>query len=398
MLLKYVCKARSKRGRLASGKLEAIDLMGKHGLFMGERGKVSGGRYINPVIFFAKKVGARELVLMCHQLATMIQVGIPLLQCLNILIQQSDDVVLKNTLKRVTESLEEGMSLADSLSSHPKVFSPFFISMVKSGEVSGTLDQVLNRLAVNAQKEYELLAKIKSAMMYPAVVAAVAVLSVVIMLTYVIPKFVFLLNSMMAPIPFATRLIVRLGSFFHDYWYLTALLFAVAAVSCKWAITTERGKIVQDKIIISIPVIGPLIRKVIVSRFCRSFSALLKSGVPVLQSLDVVKNITGNYVFIKSIKEAESSIKKGDGISLPLHKSGIFPPMVTRMIAIGEETGAIDTLLEKAADFYEREVEELVARLSSLIEPVLIIVVGGMIAFIILSMMLPMFSIMNYID
>jgi len=334
---------------------------------------------------------------MCHQLATMTQAGIPLLQGLNILMQQCDNGTLKKTLKKVTEHLKEGMSLADSLKSYPQVFPPLLINMVNSGEVGGMLEQVLNRLAVNMQREYELIEKIKSAMTYPAAVLAVAAVSVVALLTFVIPKFISLLDNMMAPVPLTTRLIVRLGSILHDYWYLAALLFLGAVFCCKWAVATERGRIIKDKTIIRIPVVGPLAQKMIISRFCRSFSALLKSGVPVLQSLDVVKNITGNYIVIKSIEEAESSIKRGDGIALPLQKSGVFPPMVIRMIAIGEETGAVDTLLEKAADFYEKDVEELVARLSSLIEPVLIIGVGGIIGFIVLSIMLPMFSMINYI-
>jgi len=403
MVLKYFYKARSKGGKLVTGKLEAknrheaIELIRKRELFVIEIREISVKGFINPVDIFAKRVSTRELALMCHQFATMTQVGIPMLQCLSILIQQCDNGILKRTLKKVTENLEEGMSLADSFKAYPKVFPPLFISMVESGEVSGMLDQVLNRLAINMQREYELIEKIKSAMTYPAAVIAVAVVSVVTLLMFVIPKFVLLLNNMMAPVPFTTRLIVLLGEILKDYWYIVVFLFAVVVVSYKWAITTKRGRMVKDKIALKLPVFGPLIRRMIVSRFCRSLSALLKSGVPVLQALNVVKNIAGNYIVIKSINEVESNIKKGGGISLPLQKSGVFPPMVTRMIAIGEETGSIDTLLEKIADFYEREVEERVARLSSLLEPVLIVGVGGIIGFIILSIMLPMFSIMNYV-
>jgi len=403
MLTKYVYKARSKGGKLVTGKLEAknrhkaIELIRKRELFVVEIREVSARGFINPVDIFSKKVGARELALMCHQFAAMTQVGIPMLQCLSILIQQCNNSILKRTLKKVTENLEEGMSLADSLKAYPKVFPPLFISMVESGEVSGMLDQVLKRLALNMQREYELVEKIKSAMTYPAAVVAVAVVSVVTLLMFVIPKFVLLLNSMMAPVPFTTRLIVRLGEILKDYWYIVVLLFTGIVVGYKWAITTERGRMIKDKIALKLPVFGPLIRGMIISRFCRSLGALLKSGVPVLQSLDVVKNIAGNHVVVKSIKEMESSIKKGGGISIPLQKSGVFPPMVTSMIAVGEETGAIDALLEKIADFYEREVEEWVARLSSLLEPVLIVGVGGIIGFIILSVILPMFSIMNYV-
>lgn len=407
MSLSFVYKARSQGGVQVTGKItarnrrEAIDLISGNGLYVVEIAEIkeaAGAWQRKAADILTKKVGAKELSVLCHQLAALTQAGIPLLQSLNTSIQQCENKILAKTLKQVTESLEEGASLANALELHPKVFPPLFVNMIKSGELSGTLEQVLNKLAVNLQKEYELTAKVKSAMIYPVAVVLVAVVSVVVLLLFVVPKFVLLLDSMAAPIPLSTRLILGLSSVLRSYWYVGAILCAGVVLGYKRALRTERGKIIKDKMVMKIPLIGPLLRKVIVARFCWSFSALLQAGVPVLQALGIVKSITENYLVMQSIKEAESSIKGGESISLPLQKSGVFPPLVVKMIAVGEETGAVDTLLEKAAGFYEKEVEDLTARLSSLIEPVLIVGVGGIIAFIILSVMLPVFSIMNYIN
>lgn len=399
----YFYKARSRGGKLVTGRLEAkdrrkaVDLISERALCVVAIKEVQMKSIDCVVGFFAKKVGARELALMCHQFAALTQVGIPMLQCFNILIQQCNHKTLQHTLRKVAANLEEGMSLADALRPFPQVFPPLMINMVESGEVSGTLAQVLNRLAVHMQKDYELREKIKSVMTYPAAVLAVAVLSAVALMTLVVPKFVLLLNELMAPIPLTTRCVVRCGEILRDYWYLAGLLGAGLAVGYRWSLTTKRGRLARDQIVLRLPVYGPIIRRVIISRFCRTLGALLKSGVPVLQSLEVVKNIAGNQVVHKCVKEAESSIKKGEGIARPLQQSGFFPPLVTKMIAVGEEAGAIDTLLEKIADFYEKETEELVTRLTALLEPVLVVGVGGIIGLIILSVMLPVFSIINYI-
>jgi len=402
MTPKFAYKARNLAGKLVTGKVEAenrnkaIALLRERRLFVVEINEVlSAKNYFNLEKIFRQKVGTRELAVLCRQFATMTQAGIPILQSLNILAQQCDNKTLKETVKKVIGNLEGGMSLTESLKAFPKVFPQIFVNMVGAGEVGGVLDQVLERLAANFEKENDLKEKVKSAMIYPSVVLVVAVLSIAALLVFVVPKIVAMLTDMGAPVPLTTQLIIFFSDFLKNFWYIVLLLSTGISFGYKRAVKTEHGKMIRDQMSLKFPVFGLLNQKIIISRFCRSLSTLLKSGVPVLQSLDVVKNIVGNYAVIISIKEAESSIKKGQSMSMPLQKSGVFPPMVIRMISIGEETGSIDTLLEKVADFYEREVEELVGRLSSMLEPVLIIGLGGVVGFIILSIMLPMFSVIN---
>jgi len=399
MTQKFSYKARNQAGKLVTGYVEAenrnkaITLLRERKLFVVEiKEAPSGSVSLSLDKIFQKKVSIKELAILCRQFATMTQAGVPILQCLSILFQQCDNKTLKVTLKKVIEKLEGGMSLTESLKSFPKVFPQIFISMVEAGEVGGALDQVLERLAIDFEKEHVLKEKVKSVMIYPAIVLVVAVLAVAALMVFVVPKFVTMLTDMKAPIPLTTQLMILFSSFLKDFWYIALLLIFGAILGYKQAVRTEPGKKMMDRFVLKLPVFGTMIRKIIIARFCRSLSTLLSSGVPVLQSLDVVKNIAGNYVVIKSITEAEESIKEGQSISLPLQKSGVFPPMVTKMMAIGEETGSIDSLLEKIAVYYEREVEDLVARLSSMLEPILIVGMGGIVGFIILSIMLPMFS------
>jgi len=398
----FLYKARNPAGKLVSGKVEAesrnsaVALLRERKFFVVELKEASAGSFsFKSEIFFRKKVGARDLAILCRQFATMVQAGLPILQCLNILIQQSDNITLKETLKKVAGNLEKGLSLAESIRNFPGVFPQIFISMVEAGEIGGSLDNVLERLAFNFEKEHDIKEKVKSAMTYPAVVILVAVVVMAALLIFVIPSFVAMLNDMKAPIPAPTQIVINTSNFLKSFWYIAILSIAGAMFGYKQAVKKGQGKNMMDRLMLKLPVFGPMINKIIISRFCRSLSTLLMSGVPVLQSLDVVKNIVGNTVIIKSIKETQNSIKEGQNISLPLQKSGVFPPMVTRMMAIGEETGSLDTLLERIADFYEQEVDELVSRLSSMLEPILIVVMGGIVGFIILSIMLPMYSIVT---
>lgn len=404
MQLDYLYKARSKGGKLIAGKVaandrrQAIDLIAQQDLFVVDLREAAVADGNSPVERIFSKVTVRELSIMCHQLAAMMQAGIPLMKSLSILTQQNENKLLAKTLRKVMERLEEGSSLAEALASHRRVFPALFVYMVQAGEASGTLEQVLRRLAATMQKEYELAAKVKSALLYPVIVLAVAGLSVVALLWYVLPKFVFLLESMMVPIPFATLLLVQAGQFMQNYWYLVLTLAISMGIACRWVLRTADGKMMRDKIILRIPLLGTVLRKMLLSRFCWSFSTLLRTGIPVLQALVLVKSIAGNEVLAESLHEAEHSIKSGGSISEPLQQSGFFPPMVVQMIIVGEETGSMDILLEKVAEFYDREVEEQVARLSSSIEPVLIVGLGGIVGFIVLSMMLPVFNAMNYIQ
>ncbi|MDD4170490.1 MAG: type II secretion system F family protein [Desulfotomaculaceae bacterium] len=398
---KFVYRARDQAGKLVKGKIEAenrnqaITLLRERKSFVVEIKEASYGVSISLDKIFQKKVSTRELAIMCRQLAAMTEAGVPILQSLSILTQQYDHKTLKETIIQVIRKLEGGKSLTESFKAFPRVFPRFMNSMLEAGEVGGALDQVLERLAVSLDREHELKEKVKSAMTYPAFVAAMAVLAIAMLLIIVVPQFVIMLTDMKAPVPPATQMLIMFSVFLKNSWYVVLILIAGIVFSYRQAVQTGPGKKIRDQIVLNLPVFGPLIRKIIIARFCRSLSTLLKSGVPILQSLDVVKNIAGNYAVIKSIEEAEDSIKEGQSISLPLQKSGVFPPMVTRMISIGEETGSVDILLEKIAGYYEREVEEMAARLSALLEPVLIVGIGGVVGLIILSIMLPVFSIIS---
>lgn len=401
MAQNFAYKARSPAGKLVTGRIEAenrnnaIAQLRDRKFFVVELKEASAPGTINMDKLFQKKVGSKDLAIMCRQFATMVQAGVPLLQTISIISQQCENKLLQDTMKKVGVSLQGGMSLTESMKPYPKVFPSIFISMVEAGEVGGNLEQVMHRLAVTFDKDHQMKEKIKSAMTYPIVVLVVAVLAVVAILVLVLPSMTKMLLDMNVPLPFTTKAIMGLSDFLIHYWYIVLGLVAAAFFGFKAWVRTVQGKRVKDRAVLKLPVFGPLIRKIIVSRFCRSLSTLLKSGVPVLQALEVVKNIVDNHQVSKSLVAAERSIKEGQSLAEPLLLSRVFPPMVSTMISIGEETGAVDSLMEKVADFYENEVDDMVARLSSMIEPVLMVGMGIVVGFIVISIMMPMFSVMD---
>lgn len=345
-----------------------------------------------------KKTGVRELAVLSRQLATMIRAGIPLLQCLNILIKQSENNTLSVALAQVSEDLANGLSFGDALREHPKVFPSLFVSMVKSGERSGTLELVFHQLGRNLQKEWELAAKIKSALLYPAAIVLVSIISVLILLLFVVPQFAMIFSGMTVTLPLVTRLLIGVSNGFRDYWYILLLSGAIVVLIIVRFMKSERGQVFRDRLIFRVPLFGELAHKIIIMRFCRSLSSLLQAGISVLSALELVRGITGNRLITDSIRSAEDSIREGSGLAAPLGGNGLFPPLVVNMIAVGEETGAVDVMLEQTAGFYEQEAEEMATRLTSLIEPVLITGVGCFVAFIVLSIMLPVFTIINHLE
>jgi len=401
----FTYKARNLAGKLVTGKIEAenrnkaISQLREHRIFVVDiREAPAPGAGIKFDKFFQSKVGDRDLAVMCRQFATMVQAGVPLLQTISIIGQQSDNKTIRETMKNVGRNLEGGKSLTDSLKPYPRVFPDIFTSMIEAGELSGELEYVLERLAVNFEKEHALKEKIKSAMTYPAVVLVVAVLAVIALMVFVLPTMTQMLIDMKVPLPSTTTIIMALSDFLRNKWYVVFGLAAALFLGSKAVVKTEGGKKLKDNIILKLPVVGPLTKKIIISRFCRSLGTLLKSGVPVLRSLEVVKNIVNNHQVNMSLLEAEKSIKEGQSIAKPIRSSKFFPPMVGAMISIGEETGSIDSLLEKVAEFYENEVDYMVARLTSLVEPVLLVVMGLVVGFILVSIMLPMFSLYDNIQ
>jgi type IV pilus assembly protein PilC len=342
---------------------------------------------------FGAPVKQHDIVIFTRQFATMIDAGLPLVQCLEILSQQSDSKVLCKTIKEVKEEVEAGSTFAAALKKHPKVFSDLYSNMVAAGEVGGILDTILNRLASYMEKIVRLKSKIKGAMIYPACIVGAAVLVTGILLVYVIPVFAELFNSFGQALPAPTQFVINLSNFtINNFWFILGGMIATAG-GFVFASRTDRGRYWLDKIGLRVPVFGDLIRKTAIARFARTLGTLVSSGVPILDALTITGRTAGNKIIEEAIYATRSSISEGKTIAEPLIASKVFPPMVCHMIAVGETTGALDQMLQKIADFYEDEVDNAVANLTALMEPMVILLLGGLIGGLVVSMYLPIFKL-----
>jgi type IV pilus assembly protein PilC len=342
---------------------------------------------------FGAPVKQHDIVIFTRQFATMIDAGLPLVQCLDILSQQSDSKVLCKTIKEVKEEVESGSTFAAALKKHPKVFSDLYSNMVAAGEVGGILDTILNRLASYMEKIVRLKSKIKGAMIYPACIISAAVLVTGILLVYVIPVFADLFNSFGQALPAPTQFVINLSNFtINNFWFIVGGIIGTAG-GFVFASRTDRGRYWLDRIGLRVPVFGDLIRKTSIARFARTLGTLVSSGVPILDALTITGRTAGNKIIEEAIYATRSSISEGKTIAEPLIASKVFPPMVCHMIAVGETTGALDQMLQKIADFYEDEVDNAVANLTALMEPMVILLLGGLIGGLVVSMYLPIFKL-----
>jgi len=344
------------------------------------------------------KVKLAALVIFSRQFATMVNAGINILKCLDILEAQTKDPVLKPVITEVRKDVVAGASLTDALTKHPKVFSKLFISMVRAAEVGGILDLILDRLATFLEKEQEVIGRIKGAMVYPVCVLIFAIFMVIAMFIFVLPTFKQIFAETGAELPLITKMLFMISDFIRGNWFLLPTVPIVGVLAFRWYYSTDQGRWNIDKLKLRIPVVGELIQKMAISRFSRTFGTLVNSGVPVLRSLEIVAETAGNVVISKAVDEARNSVREGQRVSQPLAASGIFPQMVTQMMDIGEETGRMSDMLIKVATFYDNEVDVAVKALTSLIEPMLIIVLGGIVGFIVGSIMVPMFSMIGAIQ
>jgi type IV pilus assembly protein PilC len=394
----FAYKARNLSGKLLTGKIEAES---RDAAIAQLRNRNYYVVQINPAMDFKLdldkllnlKIKVKDLAVFCRQAATMIEAGIPLLQCLNILTQQTESKKLREILKAVIMDIENGKSLSEAFRIHQRYLPGIFIDMLTAGEVSGTLDQAMDRLANQFEKDHELKEKIKSAMTYPLVIGAFAFLAMVILLVVVVPVFVEIFEQVGAELPLPTRIMLGVSKACTNFWYLILPAPLLLYFGLKSFAATDRGKVITDRLLLKLPVYGKLTQKTITARFARTLATLLKSGVPLMQSLETVENVVGNTQVTKIIKAARENIKEGENMSPILLNASFFPPMAVNMIAIGEESGALDALLEKVAIYYEQEVETLVAKLSSVIEPLMIAGVGIMVGFIAVSIYLPLFGL-----
>ena len=342
-------------------------------------------------------VKLKDLTVFTRQLATMINAGLTIIASLAILQAQATSQRLREILGKVRGEVEGGLPLSDSLGSHPEAFNQLYVNMVRAGETGGALDDVLARLSTFLEAELALRQKVKSAMVYPILIASAAVGIVGFIVFFILPKFVNVFQDLGVPLPLPTRFLIWVTVASRQYWYVFPLVFIVAVYGFRYYIGTPSGRTWFDGFKLRMPLFGPVNRNVVMARFCRTLGTLIHSGVPILHGLDVVSKATSNVVLIKAIDAVRTSIREGETISGPLQQSGIFPPMVVQMVAVGERTGALDSMLAKVADFYDTEVEYAVAALTSVLEPLLIMVMGGIVGFIVISFYLPLFTLVGAI-
>ncbi|MFH0918216.1 MAG: type II secretion system F family protein, partial [Candidatus Omnitrophota bacterium] len=345
-----------------------------------------------------KKIKLDDLVVFSRQLATMIDAGIPLVNALGILAEQIENVNLRGVVGQVREDIEGGTSFCDALAKHPLIFSDLFVNMVKAGEASGMLNEILDRLATFMEKQAALNRKIISSLVYPAVVVSMAIIITAVLLIKVVPTFKGIFDSLGGTLPLPTQVLIFISDLLRKYFLFLMILLGVSAFLFKRILKTEKGRYRFDRFTLKVPVFGTLLRKLAVAKFSRTFSTLVKSGVAVLSALDIVSKTSGNKVVEEAVVNCSKSVRNGEPISRPLAKSGVFPPMVTRMISVGEQTGQLEKMLSKIADFYDDQVDAAAGALTSLIEPLVIAFLGIVIGGIVIALFLPIFKISQLIS
>ena len=396
-MAEWVWEARSRTGEVRKGIMEADspDLVNSR----------LKAQQLSPVkvkkkpkefnLSFGSPVSEKELVVFIRQFATMIDAGLPLVQCLEILSSQGDNKAFNGVLKEIKAYVEQGGTFSDALKKHPKIFDSLFVNLVAAGEMGGILDTILNRLAIYIEKCVQLKRQVRSAMVYPSAVLGVAVAIIFVMMTWVIPSF----REMFAEfggedqLPGLTQTVIAMSEGFvsNVHWILLSMFGAIAGFT--YSRKTNGGRHFWDKLLLTVPILGPVMRKIAVARFTRTLGTLLGSGVPILDALNIVGKAAGNVIVEDAILKTSEKIREGRTMAEPLMETGVFPSMVVQMIGVGEQTGAMDTMLNKVADFYEDEVDVAVGALTSLLEPIMMVVIGGIVGVILISMYLPIFDI-----
>ncbi len=349
-------------------------------------------------IQFGTGITTRDIVIFTRQFATMINSGLPLVQSLDILAEQTDNSALQKTIRDVLYDVESGHTLADAMGKHPKVFTELFVNMVAAGEAGGILDTILLRLATFLEKNDALIRKIKGAMIYPAVIFTVAGLAVITLLIFVIPTFQQMFESAGVPLPLPTRIVIAMSQILQDWWWALGGGVIAAVLLIRYAYSTDGGRLNIDRLMLVLPILGDLQRKSAVARFTRTLGTLVSSGVSILEGLEITAKTAGNRVIHDAVMNSRASIAGGETISGPLKESGVFPPMVVQMINVGEQTGGLDEMLTKIADFYDDEVDTAVEALLSAMEPIMIVVLGVVVGGMIVAMYLPIFDMINAVE
>jgi type IV pilus assembly protein PilC len=397
-LPEYVWTGINKRGDKVSGILEGVNEAAIEQILTRQGIKVlkvkPRPKHISEYLpFLSPRVKLPEIVIFTRQLATMINAGVPIVQALDILRDQTGNITFKKTLREVREDVKAGQTLSEALSKHPKIFDELTVSLTRAGETSGALDVIMNRLADYLEKIMALKRKIKGAMVYPIAVISFAIIVVMVMLVYVIPVFANMFKDAGLKLPLPTLIVINISTALRSYIHWIIIGFILLAFIIVRIRKTERGRFATDRFLLRVPVIGDLIRKASIARMCRTLSTLLGNGVPILDSIQIVARVAGNRVIERAILYAREEVSRGRGLADPVEETRVFPLIVPRMIAVGETTGALDQMLGKVADFFEDEVDRTVEALTSLLEPLFIIVLGVIIGGLLVAMYLPIFQI-----
>ncbi|PKK91762.1 MAG: pilus assembly protein PilC [Candidatus Wallbacteria bacterium HGW-Wallbacteria-1] len=396
-MAKFIYKARNWEGKIVTAEVEGdskesvVQKLRERGFFV-----TSIKEKAKEMVLFQKKVAPKEVSIFARQFATMIGSGVPLVRCLNILQEQMDNPRFCDIIRKLRQDVEAGATFSAALEKHPSIFSNLFVNLVKAGEAGGILDEILERLANYLESSEELKAKVKGALTYPAVVICIAMGVVVFLLTFVLPSFQSIFEGMgNVELPLPTKILLDTSNFMREYFVFLAIAFGMAVVGIKKFFATKQGVRILDTNILKMPALGMMLKKVAVARFTRTLGTLIASGVPILQALEVTAETAGNVVIADAVHKTRISIKEGESIAEPLKQSKVFPPMVVQMIAVGEETGELDAMLTKIADFYDSEVDTSVKALTSVIEPIIIVFMGLVIGGIVMAIFMPMLKLVN---
>jgi len=393
----YKWEARTKNGQVKKGEMEADNEAAVNDFLRRQQmTPVKVKAKPKDIKLFGggkgKKVTQKDIVIFVRQFATMIDAGLPLVQCLDILGSQQPNPTFKKVITQVKDDVEGGSTFADALKKHPKVFDTLFVNLVAAGEIGGILDTILNRLAEYIEKTEKLKSKVKSAMVYPVSIVIVAIVITAGLLLFVIPIFEKMFSDMGGTLPLPTQIVINMSNFLAAYWYAVFGGMFGAVYAFKKYYATKKGRATCDRLFLKLPVAGDLIRKNSVTKFCSTMGTMLSSGVPILDALDITSKTAGNVVIEEALIETRTAISEGKTIVEPLEKTKVFPSMVVQMIAVGEATGAMDAMLNKIAEFYNDEVDTAVDGLTALMEPAIMVVLGGLVGGLIIAMYLPIFS------
>jgi len=401
----YNFKARRRSGEIVAGVINADnpaavnEYVRKQGLIVTQIAKANQKKVYFWSKWFQKSITLYDIAVFCRQFATLVAAGVSLISALDILIDQTSNPKFKEVISSVAREVHKGTSLSQAMNQFPKVFPELMINMIAAGETGGILETVLNRLATQYEKEYRLKAKIKSAMTYPIIVLIVAALAVAVILTFVMPIFTDLFKALNTTLPMPTRVVMAVSDFLKSAvgWGIIIVVSGISAIAYKQAIKHKEFLLWRDRFFLKVPVLGKLYNYIIITRFASTFAGLSRSGVPILQALEVTAKATGSLQTEKVLEEARSNVREGRGLAEPMTNSKMFPAMVVNMVSIGEDTGSLDFMLDKVAEFYGNEVEDMTNRLQTILEPVLIAILGVVVGFIAVAMLLPMFDIVTQV-